>query len=213
MPAPGRIALLIRLSQVRPLQGPPITTTVGARAPTLERWSPGKIRGPYRGPYRMAFVAGCGALRIARPPGRQAAWRVCARRRDRVWRCVSDSLPSNRVYADVHASTSEGLADCLQGVALRAKLHDLGLEVPRLARDAARRLHRDKPHVTAPVRSPVHQSATRSSLLCGKCSVPVRMRTLLVHLGAGRFALTVRLESVFRRSRFTWPILSRWIRP
>ena len=56
-------------------------------------------------------------------------------------------------YADVHASTSQGLADRLQGVALGAKLHDVGFQVPRLARDSARRLHGDKPHVTTPVRS------------------------------------------------------------
>lgn len=59
-------------------------------------------------------------------------------------------LPLNGALADVHARVSQGLADGVQGVALRAKLCDLDGIGPRLAIAAAGRLFGDKLHIVFP---------------------------------------------------------------
>jgi len=91
----------------------------------------------------------------------------------------------------VHAGIRERDADRFEGVSLSAKLHDLGAEIPRLARSSARSLGRDKPHHQRLCLVGVRQVANLCSLLVRKPSVPVRIRR--------SFSLDVRL----RRTRIS----------
>ena len=95
-------------------------------------------------------------------------------------------LGSADLFASRRTGTRESVADRLEGVALRAQLHDFGVKTSRLARASAGWLGRDEPHLRRYRSVAVQQAAGRRSLPCRQCSVPVRKCRSLVTGGSVR---------------------------
>ncbi len=101
--------------------------------------------------------------------------------------CVSRCFALDRALADHDPSGGQGFADGLKGIALGAKLADLGMEGARLARAAAGRAWRVKRHLVGSV--VIHSWPGLGSLLHRSWSTGGPLRPALGSLSAcSRFA-------------------------